>query len=147
MSKIDWDRPLEAYHEDGRVVSTTVEFEDGAVEGLTTACLGGGGRWFDRNGLAVYPIHGWRIRNVTEPKADIEAWAIKRAEELSGCNFYGDFGGVGGAFARYIMTKEEVPVDPDEAIADELLRLDATTRVIILRAIKRGRELERGEVK
>ena len=54
------------------------------------------------------------------------------------------------------MTKEEAPVDPDEAIALEIVKsaypemregYSGRRLEITLAAIKRGRELERGEVK
>lgn len=54
-------------------------------------------------------------------KQDVPEWAVKRAEELSGCDFYGGFGGVGGAFALYIAEHEEAPVDPDVAVVREIL--------------------------
>lgn len=53
--------------------------------------------------------------------AEIPQWAIRRAEELCGCNFYGDAGGVAGAFARYIAQHEQPPVDPDVLEARQLI--------------------------
>lgn len=58
--------------------------------------------------------------------------------------------------ARYIAKHEEAPVDPDEAIALEIVKsaypemregYSGRRLEITLAAIKRGRELERGEVK
>ena len=52
---------------------------------------------------------------------EIPQWAIRRAEELCGCNFYGDAGGVAGAFARYIAAHEQPPVDPDVIAVREIV--------------------------
>ena len=105
-----------------------------------------------------------RVRNVTETKVGIEAWAIKiaiercpsewkwtpqellhRADEPTPAAIL--------AFARYVMTKEEAPVDPDRIAARQLCEHHGIANPfgeeesIALAAIKRGRELERGEVK
>lgn len=116
-----------------------------------------------------------RVRNVTEPKADIEMWAIDKVRAMTGLMVYdreSNVGAVVNAFARYVMTKEEATVDPDllearqmaidnlEGISEDAKstytngiqsgEYDAENRVgvkLALAAIKRGRELERGEVK
>ena len=87
--------------------------------------------------------------------AVIPAWAIARVKEL-----YVDKDGMAASFARYIMSKEEPPVDPDLIDArkiacgivttDTLIILegradDAWTVQAALEGIKLGRALERGE--
>ena len=87
--------------------------------------------------------------------AEIPAWAIARVKEL-----YVDKEGMAASFARYIMSKEEPPVDPDLIEArqiacgivttDTLIILegradDAWTVQAALEGIKLGRARERGE--
>lgn len=187
MSNIDWSRPLEAYHEDGRVVDCQpISPDDPSIwpdnQGQYHIDGEGVPLFFEKDGTEwreYSPKEGWRIRNKAEPKADafdvafkednsdIPQWAWDRMKAE-----YIDKDGMAASFARYIMTKEEPPVDPDLIEARELVcafdhdkwpddewhrdqaRLtkggshDSSWRVIMaLEGIKRGRELERGEVK
>lgn len=159
MSNIDLSRQLEAYHPDGRSFDTFIKeaSSDGRIKYIGMIPYDDCPRGFRDDGrYALYRgdkkggSHLWRIRNKAEPKADIPEWAIDKVRAMTGLMQYdhgSNIAGVVNAFARYIAKHEDPPVDPAEAIADELLLLDASTRTIILRAIERGRELERGEVK
>lgn len=170
MSKIDWDRPLEAYHEDGRAMEIKME-KSPTKEIWTTSHLGCPSVW-NMDGTAWDPAeqgYGWTIRNKAEPKADIEAWAIKRAEEIL---YVGNMADVLNNLARYVMTKEDAPIDPDLIAAREVVcgyhhdkhpespwhmemaeqvrsgdRDGGPVMLVAYHAIKRGRELERGEGK
>lgn len=100
----------------------------------------------------------------SEPEP-IEQWAYDRMKEL-----YVDKEGMAASFARYIMSKEEPPVDPDMIAAREVVcgyhhdkhpespwhveqaemvrsgRFDNMLDVqAAYHGIKRGRALERGE--
>lgn len=188
MSKIDWDRPLEAYHPDGRSFDTfsSEASSDGRIKYIGMIPYGDCPRGFRDDG--VYAIYRgnkygvsnlWRIRNVTEPKADafdtafregsadIPQWAWDRMKAE-----YIEKDGMAASFARYVMTKEEAPVDPDLIAAREVVcgyhhdkhpespwhmemaeqvrsgdRDGGPVMLVAYHAIKRGRELERGEGK
>lgn len=185
MSKIDWDGKLEAYHEDGRVMEITCgqpwSNEQWPMRGLA------GGKYIFMGNYGVCrsaygDMPGWNIRNVTEPKAAIEAWAIKIAIERCPSEWKwtpsevlrrdDDAAKAILAFARYVMTKEEAPIDPDLIAAREVVcgyhhdkhpespwhmemaeqvrsgdRDGGPVMLVAYHAIKRGRELERGEGK
>ena len=82
MSKIDWDGKLEVYHEDGRVVEITCVQPSGNEQWPLRGVADGGHIFMGALGVSrssYGDMPGWNVRNVTEPKADIEAWAIKRA--------------------------------------------------------------------
>jgi hypothetical protein len=173
MSKIDWDRPLEAYHEDGRCApASIVRYCDGDYLVHSDAMPEDGDWYFDKEGM--FDFDGWRVRNVTEPKADIEAWAYSIVSDLEDAEVHETYGytRLRDAFARYVMTKEEAPVDPDLIAAREVVcgyhhdkhpespwhvghaeivrsgRLDNMLDVqAAYHGIKRGRILEQGEGK
>lgn len=105
---------------------------------------------------------------VVPHQSDIPEWAALRVMELTGAA--GLFGKVATAFARYIMSKEEPPLDPDMIAAREvvcayhhdrhpesawhvgqaeMVRSGNFDNMLDVQAayhgIKRGRSLERGE--
>ena len=86
MSKIDWDAKLEVSTEGGMVYPATLLGRK-SLEVFWHAGFKDYVHCFYENGLPHPGLHHTTVRNVTEPKVEIEAWAIKRAEELSGCNF------------------------------------------------------------
>lgn len=73
LSKVDWGKPIEAYHEDGRVVPVMVDGKPD-TNGDQYTCSdhtdvpsvwrASGEPWVGHNGR----LRGWRIRNVAEPK-------------------------------------------------------------------------------
>lgn len=186
MSNIDWSRPLEAYHPVHGACDVKVEYQhqrDGCYivygEEMHGSCPAG----FMPDGRAYVGASNsekeWKVRNKAEPKADafdvafkedntdIPQWAWDRMKAE-----YIDNDGMAASFARYIMTKEEPPVDPDliearEVVCGyhhdkhpespwhigqaEMVRSGNFDNMLDVQAayhgIKRGRELERGEVK
>lgn len=164
---IDWSRPIEAVHEDGRV---------GTVEPIRIAASGPGGYYaglvkcgslaaklmFRKDGSPtdIYDCYGWRIRNVqpTTPEFDPALWdrmvalvrrmsAPKWRDNDTITEHYRE--------AQAIVAHLPKPVDPDEEIARGLVRAAypemkpgyAGRRYqIALAAIKRGRELATPEV-
>lgn len=168
MSNIDWIRPLEACHEDGRVVpveASKIQFCGNRMN-IEPALDDGDIFTFMLNGSHYDEEVKWRIRNKAEPKADIPDWAIKLTAKLSG---YGD--GLDGlsipelmkfgsdmqmAFAKYVAEHGKDP-DNEEALCvvramrDDDFSIgsmaDGLCVEAALRGIKRGRKLERGEVK
>lgn len=128
MSKIDWDRPLEAYHEDGRVMEITCAQPSGNEQWPLCGVADGkhiftGPLGVSRSAYGDMP--GWDVRNVTEPKADafdtafregstdIPQWAWDRMKAE-----YIEKDGMAASFARYVMTKEEAR----EAAAEHFAR-------------------------
>lgn len=182
MSKIDWDRPLEAYHEDGRVMEITYAQPSGNEQWPLCGVADGKHIFMGPLGVsrsAYGDMPGWDVRNVTEPKADafdtafregstdIPQWAWDRMKAE-----YIEKDGMAASFARYVMTKEEALVDPDLIAAREVVcgyhhdkhpespwhmemaeqvrsgdRDGGPVMLVAYHAIKRGRELERGEAK
>jgi len=65
MNEIDWSKPLEAVHEDGRVVAVE-HLEPGSVrtEWSIRPKLDTWYHVFMPDGRSVSPVSGWRIRNV-----------------------------------------------------------------------------------
>lgn len=68
QTKVDWSRPIEAVHEDGRVVAVTaVRADDGDM--ITDQDLDGCRRSFRRDTGKSWLSHvHWRIRNVAQPE-------------------------------------------------------------------------------
>lgn len=159
---VDWSRPIEAVHDDGRVVPVIIMSgpdSDGdygvtpAPDGTHNCFRADGSKWV---GGYIHGDTGWRIRNVTQP-APTPDELTKRMEAL-----VRDMATlVGGATysqlqteARAIVAMLPEPVDPDEAEARDLVRMaypdmkddyQGRRLDIALAAIKRGRALERGE--
>jgi hypothetical protein len=77
---IDWSAPLEAYHEDGRVVA--VEYAEPAIictEWSVRPKLDTWHHVFMADGRSVSPVSGWRIRNRRpEAQPDHGEWAKVR---------------------------------------------------------------------
>lgn len=190
MSNIDWTAPIEAYHEDGRCFDTMVTgTSESGTYFIGNVCFSDCPYGFREDGkyalLEQCPEMLWQVRNKAQPKADIPEWVFGRVVDLHPeCCWTPEevrrwakadgppYGQIIYSFARYIMSKEDPPVDPDLIEARTLVcvcdhdkwpddewhldqaRLvkggsqDSSWRVIMaLEGIKRGRELERGEVK
>ena len=185
MSKIDWDGKLQAVFNDGEILDAWIDpdwkdkgsmrlvaIEGHKIDGIQQLYA------VRDSGLPVYQVD-WRIQNKTEPKADafdtafregsadIPQWAWDRMKAE-----YIEKDGMAASFARYVMTKEDAPIDPDLIAAREVVcgyhhdkhpespwhieqaeivrsgRFDNMLDVqAAYHGIKRGRELERGEVK
>lgn len=150
---VDWSRPIEAVHEDGRVVPVDLGGErnnpDSQGDYYTIPSLrdGGPGIWRPDGTTWCGADRGWRIRNVqpTTPERDPALWDRMVALVRRMCHVYvqtdraeyPDY-----AEARAIVA-DLAPPDPVEAIVDELMRKDCTTRQAIEEAVRRGRELAR----
>lgn len=165
MSNIDWTAPIEAVADTGEMFDALLKPMDEDSREVFWETHGSVYvHRFYENGLPHPGNHAWRIRNKAQPKADIPEWAFQRARDigLTVLPEYqtGSLGGVIRNFAIYLANKEEPPVDPDIAIAEVMAKQAEPDMVTplptarlchlqthILAAIKRGRELERGEVK
>jgi len=170
-SAVDWSRPIEAVHEDGRVVPASAmrRAECGAMwaEWFPPKSVPHSGT-FDAAGKPTADWR-WRIRNVqpTIPERDPALW--DRMEALVRRVAEGDWQ-PGYAFvteveARAIVADLPKTVDPDLIEARELCAKDAEeaqfiglpekyragekdgspAMQVVLAAIKRGRELAQGE--
>lgn len=153
---VDWTKPIEAVHEDGRVQSVVfVDYDEekgsagkpdesgdyytSAVDGTIIDIA----IWYPDGSTWAENSPGWRIRNRAEPAndelAELRAWrdaAIKGFPDL-GAKVDPDF-----AEAKSIMRGSEwssgtgckTPDDHD---------FEGTVCDVVLKGIKRGRELER----
>lgn len=169
---IDWSGELEAVHEDGRVVAVKLAGDthqpdrDGdynltnPLEPSHTQAL-----YFRADGSQTYALSNeigggrpWRIRNVSQPtpQADTKPDLTARMEAVMreyarGCNdLIKRADGVHRTTfseAQAIVALLPEPVDPVEAIVDELMRKDCTTRQAIEEAVHRGRALALAEEK
>lgn len=157
---IDWSLAIEAYHEDGRVVAGSAGKPDGDGDREFDQSLDDRKMLFRPDGRGWSRSHRWRIRNVATQ--DIPEWAMERARELTESEC-ASFPRLFRAFARYIADHEKAPADPDlleaRQIEYEICKAqdmfdpeqalrgewdDKEGLQGVLRAIKRGRELERG---
>jgi len=85
MTTVDWSRPIEAVHEDGRVMAVSLrtdvanpDHEGDYVISIEGRDQVGGFDTFRPDGLAwSHPNSGWRIRNVTLPNS-----ALPNGEEV-----------------------------------------------------------------
>lgn len=68
QTKVDWDQPIEAVHEDGRVVAGKAYAPDVDGDRCFDPMLDDMYRLFGANGLPFKPC-GWRIRNIVQPEA------------------------------------------------------------------------------
>lgn len=172
MSKIDWDAPIEGVNgEEAEIVRHPHEHPK-TWENCYDVVIGSTRRTVTLDGNSALDLEPL-VRNVTEPKVGIEAWAIKIA--LDAINDFPTGAGVGSKWtmeeimdtsngalryqaavqvlARYIAQHEEAPVDPDRIAARQICEDHGIANPfgaeesLALAAIKRGRELERGEVK
>ena len=134
MSKVDWTKPLEAVHEDGRVVALEADkyygFPDGDgdyctkgsnMEGLPIAWKADGQPW-----CKMPEIAGWRIRNV-QPTATPSPELINRMKDLIGRIGTGSIADVlqWGEEARAIARELE-PVDADLLAARDVVAQEHT---------------------
>lgn len=161
MSKIDWTKSIETL--DGQPCKVVEIDRDDPDMPARVLFPDGEDWWLKADGT----WKGMAIRNVAEPKNDVPEWAVKRAQEL----FRNAVGSTGigymtTAFAKYIATHEDAPVDPDWEVAGDMCenqfktgRKEWSKRATcadkthfsyssqdwVYEAIKRGRILERGE--
>jgi hypothetical protein len=160
-SMIDWNGKLEAVDGGGKVWpleisedvagGVVIHLPDGFAAVQDGASVAGDRWWWskDENGKA----NSWlpTIRNTkpeqakdnsVSPADDIAARMEALVREMASQS------GPEPRFierARAIVAELPEVVDPVEAIVDELLGWDQTTRVIVKEALRRGRALERGE--
>lgn len=160
---IDWTKPIEGMNGEPADITRMPEDQPRDFYGCYDVRVGKSKRTVNANGesaLDGYPI----VRNIV----DISLWAFDKVDNLAvaenGAASYRR------AFARYIMSKEEAPVDPDMIAAREvvcgyhhdkhpespwhieqaeLVRSGRMDNMLDVQAayhgIKRGRALERGE--
>lgn len=161
MSKVDFDHPVEAYHEDGRVMEITCVHPWGNEQWPRCGVADGEHIFMGALGVSrsTYgDMSGWAVRNVAEPKDDVPEWAVKRVRDLTTDIGYTWL----DAFARYVAAHEDEPVDPVILKARELAKPwliydhysidagdhdDVPAMAAIREAIEFGRILERGEGK
>ena len=161
---IDWNKPIEAVHEDGRVVSVTLMRHGQGPWYDVTPSLGA--HWsFQPEGHHSDPLCKWRIRNVasTTPERDPALW--DRMEAL-----VREMASQRGPEPRFIERARAIvaalpkPVDPDLIEARSIvanakphvaeysgqdilagLEDDCFAMLVALAGIRRGRALQRGE--
>ena len=152
---IDWNKPIEGMDGTKAIVTMLPCQQPEAFTGCYDVRIGDiGRRTVDKDGFSADFGREQVVRNVPAPSK----WAFDRVHELWGA----EYDGLASAFARYIMSKEEPPVDPDlieaRLVAAETWYSGVKDAVMLghydnvgdavpmaLRAIKRGRALERGE--
>ncbi len=137
---VDWSKPIEAYHEDGRSFRAEIEtvMEDGHAlikDAKFSDCPHGfrpDGAYSFFNADARHGSSLWRIRNVEpqEPPLPPE-WAIEEVRKKCSLDTIGGSGAAPLArriihtFARYIAEHEEAPVDRANQIVEEWRASDA----------------------
>lgn len=168
LSKVDWGKPIEAYHEDGTTVGMTFHkpiYDDGVwVYKTFDSPSGKSNENWREDGSDFCAGSGWRIRNVAElsdtsgqlPPDDIAKRMEALVREMAGA---GDIRAMTDE-ARAIVALLPEPVDADlvearrlavsfrsgEKIRDEILTCERDAEEAIqalLAAIKHGRALER----
>jgi len=158
---IDWSKPLECYHEDGRVEpvireeSPTAEkwiVTDHSRPHIPTVWNNDGTPWMKKD-------DGWTIRNVQPDTSDLTARMEKLVREMagSGAGFIADYRTTEEARAIVALLPPVVDADLVEArklcaklynpqwAAEEWPLLENEFLRAIAKAIKHGRALERGE--
>jgi len=156
---VDWSRPIEAVHEDGRVVAVHLggedENPDKQGDHYTLPSLNGDapGIW-QRDGTSwMNADAGWRVRNVpehptpTQYAPELVERMVALMKAMTGKTYmqpehYEE--------ARSIVSDLPQKVDPDLIEARERLNLSFVpctdeAEALALACIKRGRQLERGE--
>jgi len=159
---IDWSAPIEAVHEDGRVVAVKISMGPyaGNQYDLTPELPNDDPEGFGHFTFAEdgsHHIAKWRIRNVATKPVRTAAEMLGRLEALARRLAAPDQPGVHYVTqmeplreeARAIVAEMTPPVDPDLIEARKIAAEaeDAphgTLEDVALAAIKRGRELERG---
>lgn len=157
---VDWSKPIEAVHVDGRVAPATLSPLDG-IKWVHCGETSDDGVWFyGENGDVEW--RGWTIRNVQTPEAATPAIDPALVERMVGLvrtaaawknsvvsEGYDNRLAETANEARDILKALE-PVDPEEAAVAEVLEewtndYNGTSKTLALAAIRRGRALERGE--
>lgn len=154
---IDWSAPIEAVHEDGRVVPvSTVRVAGKSVQ--ITPRLEGGSWWFGIDGTHGVKAVPWRIRNVTTKPVRTAAEMLERMEALTRKYAASQSPSALAEEARAIVAEMTPPVDPDLIEARKIMRgqlmmtngsrfdnmRQEDLETLAVNALKRGRELERG---
>lgn len=162
---VDWSRPIEAVHEDGRVEVATATLR--APDGFFWVRWKNNAGWSDCEGACGQDHEGWRIRNVPEhptptqyaPELVERMVALCRGmvhttsvsvtvfPSLSSMDHY--------AIARSILSDLPQEVDPDEQYAEQLIKEmgwageaeigEVAVRRLVAKAYAAGRQLQRGE--
>lgn len=170
-AKINWSAPIEAVHEDGRVVGVHLggeaENPDSAGDHYTLPSLNGdiAGIWRPDGSSWLGADPGWRIRNVAKPVAtsdDLTARMEALVRKMTGYHGAGEIGDGHHASELCEEARAIVALLPDVVDARELqmakeiaqrrdllpVNQEAVQDKIIetlVEAIKRGRELQKGE--
>lgn len=126
MTTVDWSKPIEAVHTDGRVVAVTLAQTDGCTDG--TYCRRvephpeEGRHWFNEDGS--HSRVAWSIRNVQPAATSDEATtrALALVERMAADWTYTSDGRSFSAEARAIQALRTPPVDP---------RLDLVVRSLV----------------
>lgn len=136
--EINWSQPIEAVHEDGRVVAVCrCDSPEGAYH--ISPSLPGGWFAFGSDGAHLAHNAGWRIRNVATPPADARtapnggevgpevvermiALVREVARMPKGYSGYASIRNAAGDEARAIVALLPEPVDADEQYARDLIR-------------------------
>jgi hypothetical protein len=148
---INWDLPIEAVHEDGRVMGVTFEGLSAAGNQLISPPLDGVRNVFDEDGAQTYGT-GWRIRNVQPATPPSERPSDEVVERMVAViklmAITSDGRGSEYAEARHIAALLPQPVDQDLIAAREYHEAWLDERYedldhAICAAIKHGREQER----
>jgi hypothetical protein len=131
--RIDWSRPIEAVHENGRVERiepTTLPSQNN----MHYAGRVGAGKFaFAKDGYPLSALCPWRIRNVAEPHyASVHSSGVPDVlvERMAAVVRWYASGGPGRTFdglspyaeAKAIVALLPGPVDPDEAEAERIIR-------------------------
>jgi len=154
---IDWSRPIEAVHRDGRVKSMTLngarDFDSDGVyftDDIPDPCTCNSG-WY-ANGQNRVPKSPWVIHNVVEHPTPTQyaPELVERMVALAKSVVNGSNPALFYEQARSIVSDLPQEVDPDLIEARERLNLSFVPRTdeaeaLALACIKRGRQLERGE--
>ncbi len=136
---IDWSKPIEAVHEDGRVEVSVFSHFDRDGDAVTTDSPAPQSNVFwTRGGRDLCRGSGWTIRNVTPPMIDLSPETVGKKQSVA-------FSSV--MYAEFAKTFEQA--DPDMAEAADMLGfgeyIGGFLHHRLAAAIKRGRALAGGD--
>lgn len=165
---VDWSRPIEAVHEDGRVAAVELDpgYSQPDNDGEYALRVGPPGHEMSDlvhgDGRSTDPDNPWRIRNVPEHPTPTQ-YAPELVERMvafvrqcaRGFYYAGVNEDAASAYeivrgAKSIVSDLPQEIDPDLIEARERLNLSFVPRTdeaeaLALACIKRGRQLERGD--
>lgn len=160
---VDWSRPIEAVHEDGRVMPVTVSGPDDRLWRTNESPVDGSSNvYWNEDGSDVCLRSRWRIRNIPEHPTPTQ-YAPELVERMvafvrqcaRGFYYAGVNEDAASAYeivrgAKSIVSDLPQEIDPDLIEARERLNLSFVPRTdeaeaLALACIKRGRQLERGD--